>query len=185
MIGYLKGQIVALEEGKAIINVNGVGYEVNIARSLGKVGTIVEVFIYHKVAENADELFGFIERLDLGLFKLLLSVSGVGPRSAMSMISAVGAKELMSCIATGDHTRLSEAPGVGKKTAEKIVVSLKDKLVEEGVEVGSAHQDESDVVDALAGLGYSSVEVRTALTHIDEGLNVDEKVRETLKALGR
>lgn len=188
MIGSLRGTVVGTLRADLLIEVQGVGYRVSVtADTLTAVLDGQEIFLYthEAVRETADDLYGFLEKDDLVWFELLLTVSGIGPKSALAILNAVDRKTLEQAISRNDAKGISGAFGIGKKTAEKIVLELKEKVgsVETSVsEVGS----DGDVVDALIGLGYSTKEARDAVRTLPRTLSTtEEKIREAIKIASR
>ena len=170
MIGYLKGNLISAEDGVALIEVNGVGYEVNCSGAayrdlISNRGG--EVFTYTAVKEDGISLYGFCSQEEKKLFLQLISVSGVGPKMGIAVLSAIPATDLTLKIATGDVKGLSAVKGLGKKTAERIVLELRDKIgaiesqsVTENI---TAEDDSDDAVVALMGLGFTRSESVTAV----------------------
>lgn len=170
MIGYLKGNLIYAEDGVAILDVNGVGYEVNCSGAayrdlLSNRGG--EVFVYTAVKEDGISLYGFCSQEEKKLFMQLISVSGVGPKMGIAVLSSMPATDLTLKIATGDVKGLSAVKGLGKKTAERIVLELRDKIgaIEGGVsaEPVIAEEDADDAIVALMGLGFTRSESVTAV----------------------
>lgn len=168
MIGYLKGNLVFAEEGVAIVEVNGVGYEVNcsdaVYRELVK-NRGGEVYTYTAVKEDGVSLYGFVSQEEKKIFLKLISVSGVGPKMGIAVLSAMSVKDLTVKIAAGDVKGLSTVKGLGKKTAERIVLELRDKIApafaDGDIPVATesiADDDADDAVIALMGLGFSRAE---------------------------
>jgi Holliday junction DNA helicase RuvA len=190
MIARLEGKIVYTAEKFVVVDVHGVGYKVysttdTIALCTEDMG--VTFWIYTAVRENALDLYGFSTIEELSFFELLLDVSGIGPKSALSIIALASIDTLKRAIATGDTSYLNKVSGIGKKTAEKIVIELRDKLQafkSEGT-TSTTLRAESDVVEALKSLGYSQNEARDALKQVStttEGTNA--RIKEALKILG-
>jgi Holliday junction DNA helicase RuvA len=188
MIAYISGKILDLNEKFLIVDVNGLGYKVFISTdtlSGLSLGQTVSLYTYLAVREDALDLYGFSTDESQGFFELLISVSGIGPRSALSILSLAPIETLKKAIATGDTGYLTKVSGIGRKTAEKIVIELRDKLV--------AHKNESvnlrgehDTLEALKSLGYSQNEAREALKDISpEITDTNTRIREALKQLGR
>lgn len=188
MIAYVKGIIEEISSDNIVIDVNGIGYNIKVsestAASVGNRGSVIKLFTYTHVREDAFSLFGFKTREDLELFKLLLTVSGVGPKGALAVLSVLTANDLRFAIAAGDAKTISRAPGIGKRTAERIVLDLRDKLsadissidtdngfsaalsgVMEGIDNDSSIRTE--VVEALVSLGYSGQEAMKAISKVD------------------
>ena len=160
MIGYLKGKILSAKPTKVLLDVNGVGYTVNISINTfevisGKVD--VSLFIYTSVKEDSITLYGFSAESEKDMFELLISVNGVGPKLAQSILSGIRVAELKSAIQSGDTARITAAPGVGRKTAERLVLELKSKT-DAVADEGGAHVIRSvkgEAVSALTTLGYN------------------------------
>lgn len=190
MIGYLKGEVKEKTQDGVIIVTSGVGYSVGAPSSLSSklnVGEEAEVYVYTHVREDALSLFGFENREDLDFFKLLLSVSGIGPKVALAISASAPTSKLKNSISKGDPSLLSAVSGVGKKTAEKAVVELKNKL---GF-VGSSEQifegeDTEEVYSALESLGFQKHEISDALSSLPDNVeNTDDKIKAILKGLGK
>jgi Holliday junction DNA helicase RuvA len=189
MIGYLSGTIISTSDKALTLLVGGVGYKVFVTEETLKLygePDTLELFTYLSVRENALDLFGFASKEELSFFELLITVSGIGPRSALAVLSAVAVPTLRQAITTGDAGYLTKVSGIGKKTAEKIVLELREKVssIEEGV--GRALKEESDALLALMSLGYNERDIRETLKHIDTTTTDTEAIiREALKQLGR
>lgn len=183
MIGSLDGTVRGVVRGTVVIDVNGVGYGVSTpAATLSKAkdGEALFLWTHLAVREKAHDLYGFETKEELSWFELLLTVSGIGPRSALAIMNAVDTKTLERAIGRNDASVLDRAFGIGKKTAEKIVLELREKVgtVEEGVSEGV----DGDVVDALVGLGYSLREAREAVRAIPTNLEeTTERIREAIR----
>jgi Holliday junction DNA helicase RuvA len=183
MIARLTGTPVARTLDGVVLDVGGVGYLLRMtARALRKAedGREVTIETYMHVREDALQLFGFAEPSERELFEQLLSVQGVGPKVALAIVSGSTPSDLRRAISFGDTTRFIAIPGIGKKTAERVVLELKEKL---GLEqVGGEGAPDLVARDALVELGYSLVEAERALASTDPGLPPEERVREALKA---
>ena len=164
MIGRLRGALLDKDTQEIVVDVGGVGYQVQIPLStfyrLGSPGSDVELHVHTHVREDALQLFGFLTRVERRMFERLIAVSGVGPRLALGILSGIETEELVGALRSGDLTRLTRIPGVGKKTAERLVVELKDKMpaaADEDVLTAEpeAVAPKDDVISALANLGYS------------------------------
>lgn len=189
MIGYLKGSVLEKSENSAIILAGAVGYDVNLPVSvLSKIikDDEVELFVYTHVREDILALYGFAKKEELQFFKLLLSVSGIGPKVALAIISSTAIEKLRDSIAKGDPGLLSAVSGVGKKTAEKAVVELKGKMGKVTTE-GLIFSDETDeVIDALTALGFQKAEVTAALAKLPkEVTGSEEKIKAVLRLVGK
>lgn len=202
MISFVEGILEYAEIGTWIINVNGVGYEVMVPSSdVGDdelVGTKVRLYTYLNINENTGvSLFGFYNRSDLDLFKLLITVNGVGPKGAQTMIGSLGADVIRMAIAAEDNKTLSKASGIGPKTASRIVIDLKDKIGEfdglaalVGQETATGSTEEvkgfkKDAIEALVALGYSKTEATNAVKKVtaEESKSVDSILSASLKYL--
>lgn len=196
MYDYYKGTLAFLRTDAAVVECGGVGYRLAVSASthaklsplLGREATL---FAYLAVREDAMELYGFSDETERALFIHLLSVSGVGPKAALSVLSTLPADRLAVCVAAGDAKAIASAPGVGLKTAQKIILELKDKLAKEfasgeplpdGVPSDGA-DDASDAVNALVVLGYSRAQALGALKGLDSALPLEIRIREALKKL--
>ena len=195
MIGHLKGTLIHQDLKSVILEVSGVGYKVftNTAsmispkRSEGnksyKEGAITEFWTYLAVRETALDLYGFSTKEELSFFELLITVSGIGPKSAMGILSIATLPNLRHAIATGDTSHLTKVSGIGKKNAEKIVIELKDKLVGLATDLSSSVSGDVDALEALKSLGYGEREVREALKKVTDIKDTGEKVKKALKLL--
>jgi Holliday junction DNA helicase RuvA len=188
MISLLKGTIESETEKYVIIDVNGVGYKVHISgntfKNLPKKGEKIKLYTYLYVRENIMDLYGFLNLEELEIFELLISISGIGPRGALSVLTVVSIETLKKAIANEESDVLTKVSGIGKKMAEKIVLELKNKIGEEfsGKGVGV----DGEAIDALMSLGYKLQEARETLKKIPkEAESIEDRVREALKLLGR
>ena len=203
MIGLLRGRLAGREAERLLVDVGGVGYELVVPTSTllelpdgGRTGAEVELLVSTQVREDSITLYGFLTLDERRAFELLLSVSGVGPRIALAALSALGPLTLAAAIAEGDAARLSTVPGIGRKTAERMVVDLRDKLAAalpgvagEGASAPAVSAAGSDVVSALTNLGYAqkqaSKAVKEALSEHGEGADFDDLLRAALGRLSR
>ena len=191
MIGRLKGILVETNPPQAVIDVNGVGYEVDVSMQtfyrLPATGEAVQLYTQLVVREDAHLLFGFATADERATFRQLVKVSGIGAKTALGILSAMSADELAQAVAEEDVKRLSSAPGIGKKTAERMVLELRGKLVSavsDGPAALSAAADGTDdIVSTLLALGYSEREAKAAVKGLPKGTNVGEGVRLALKNL--
>ncbi len=195
MIYSIKGKLLLTDLNSAVIETGGISFRcyttVNTLRKIGKAGDEVSLFTYLNVKEDALDLFGFRETVELDCFKLLLSVSGVGPKAALSILSQLSPDKLALAVAAKDVKAISAAQGVGKKTAERIVLELKDKLAavsavessEELEEISAVSQNDSfnDAVAALVSLGYSQSDTARVLAKADKNLDTEELIKFALK----
>lgn len=166
-----------------LLEVGGVGYRVIVSPSLLsdlRPGSDAFLYTHHHVREDAEDLFGFKALSDLELFQHLISISGVGPKVGMTILSIGSADMVRRAIMSGDLTQLTSVPGVGKKTAQKIILELKGQLVDEETSGGV----DTDVLDALVGLGYSTAQVKDVLKHVT-ATDAAERVKEALRYLAK
>jgi len=190
MISYLSGKILNKGRGFVILLNNGIGYKIFISAALYadvSLGQEIEFYLHHHIKEDAQNLYGFKEFSELEFFQLLISVSGVGPKSALGVLAIANVSDIKSSIAQGDPSLLNKVSGIGKKTAERLVLELKNKIDylspalsgETGVNINAS----SDEIDALVALGYSLQQAREALQNVDSDIkDSGERIR---KALGR
>jgi len=192
MIASLQGTVEALGADFLIVNVNGVGLKVTVPTSVlsegGAIGREIKLFTHLHVREDDLSLYGFATPDGLRLFDLLLTVSGLGPKTAMGLLSGLNADELTMAIASGSVEMLTSVPGIGKKTADRLILELKDKVggVMITTATGRAAQENADVVAALASLDYSAAEATRAVAALPAGkkLTLEEKVKLALQSLG-
>ena len=187
MIARLRGRPVAHGRDGLVLDVNGVGYLVHATpRALRRAHDAVEVTVetYLNVRDDALQLFGFADADERELFAQLLAVSGVGPKVALAIVSGSTPTELRRAIALEDTARFQAIPGIGKKTAQRVVLELKEKLADGGAPAAAAHVSPPHLVarDALVELGYSLVDAERALASTDPELPPEERVRQALRA---
>lgn len=197
MIYNLTGKISCISDQFVVVECGGVGFKcftsLNTAKTIGSIGFSVNLFTYLSVKEDALDLYGFATEDELNCFKLLISVSGVGPKAAVSVLSELSPSKLAITVAAGDVKSITKANGVGKKIAERIVLELKDKLVnsvggEISADIGSAasiveESSSAEAVEALVALGFSQSDAAVAVGSMDKSLSVDEMIRLGLKQL--
>lgn len=188
MIGSIQGKIIELTEKTAIIDVSGVGYLIYTTaytRNSLKEGENIFLWTYLVVREDTLDLYGFSEKKEKEFFELLITVSGIGPKSAIGILSLVNVDSLHQAIVSGNTQYLTKISGIGKKGAEKIVLELKDKLTKDGFRVNTVMSAElDDVVNALQSLGYSTKEIREVLQKIPTDLtDTNQIIKEALKQL--
>lgn len=185
MIGSLRGKVHEVHAAYCLLEVQGVGHVVRATpHTLSELTAGEERFLYiHDVVrEDARDLFGFLTRVDLELFERLLKVSGVGPKVALTILSAGSGETMRRAIMHGDLALMTSVPGVGKKTAQKIILELKGQLVEDE----SGAPGDAEVIEAMMSLGYSSQDARAALKTVSPSVtDVSERVREALKSLSK
>ena len=191
MIARLEGIIVHTTEKFLIIDVSGVGYKLYVTgETLGVslLGDHASFWVYTAVRENSIDLYGFKNTNEMAFFELLLDVSGIGPRSALSILAIAPIDTLKRAIATGDTGYLNKVSGIGKKTAEKIIIELRDKLQDykSDSDTPSSLRDESDIIEALKSLGYSQNEARDALKEVPATtIGTNARIKEALQVLGK
>lgn len=199
MISYIRGELVALENDKVIVDVGGVGYGIFMSAQtmslLPPIGNEVKLYTYLNVKEDLMQLFGFLTRDDLQVFKLLIGVSGIGPKGGQSILSVLSPDDLRFAVMANDVKAISSAPGIGKKTAQKLIVELHDKLsIEDVLEHAAAGGDkvsggaqesgvQSEAVQALVALGYGSTEALKAVKQVEikENMVVEDVLKQALK----
>lgn len=193
MIASLQGIIDAVGTDSMIVNVNGIGFKVNVTTSvlsdLGMIGREVRLYTHLHVREDEMSLYGFGSLDELRLFETLITVAGLGTKTALGMLSAVSADQLAMAIASGSVEILTTIPGVGKKTAERLILELKDKVggVMVSTPAGRAAQENAEVVTALVSLGYSVTEATRAVSTLPTGqkISLEEKITLALQYLGK
>lgn len=188
MIASLHGIVTHTDSRHIILEVNNIGYKVFVTADTlhtMKIGADVSLFTYLAVRENALDLYGFINERERNFFELLISISGIGPKGAVNILSAVSSETLVSAIQTGSTSHLVKVSGIGRKTAEKIVLELKDKLGALASEDSSAgFSSDADALEALKMLGYDANEARESLKKIDKSItDTGAKVKAALKVL--
>ena len=193
MIGRLTGVLVEKQPPQVLLEVAGVGYEVDVPMSsfyhLPASGERVSLHTHFVVREDAQQLFGFLTLKEREAFRALIRISGVGPRLALSVLSGLSVDELAQCVVMQDAGRLTRVPGIGKKTAERLLLELKGKLADalpggQGG-VASAPGVQADALNALLALGYSDKEAGPAIKQLPEGLSLEEAIRQALKLLAK
>lgn len=187
MIARLSGTVWSIGEDHAVIRTGGVGLQVhapsNVLAQLDGVGQAVELFTHLHVRETELTLFGFLTEDELALFRLLLSVSGVGPKVALAVLGTVSPEALRQAVVQEEPAILSRVPGIGTKTAKAIIFHLKDKIIPtEAMAAPLLTDSDAEVIAALTALGFSLVEAQTALQNLpkDDDLPIEERVREAL-----
>ena len=190
MIAFVKGTIADISDRSVIIETQGVGYEVATTTdtlAVAKLGSEMALFTHLVVREDSMELYGFKSRQELTFFQMLITVSGVGPRSAIAIVSLGSIDSIQRAIGAGDATYLTSVSGIGRKTAEKIIIDLRDKLAALGHNAASGElSGDSDVIEALMKLGYTREEGRDAIKRIPAtAVTLNDKLREALKYIGK
>ncbi len=190
MIGRLTGTLLEKHPPQILVDVQGVGYEVDVPMStfynLPAQGEKIALFTHFSVREDAQQLYGFLTAKEREVFRTLIKISGVGPKLALSVLSGIGVDELAQAVALQETGRLVKVPGVGKKTAERLLLELKGKLADALPSVaGSAASVAHDALNALMALGYSDKEALPVLKQLPEELSLEESIRQALKLLAK
>jgi len=189
MISWLSGIVRELDpSGLVVLNINGVGYEVSVSMQtlVGlKLGESAELQIHSYVREDQFTLFGFSDVKERALFRNLNKVSGIGAKTALNLMSGMNAADLMQAIENSDDVAIARTPGIGKKTAQRLILELRGKLVDADVAAGATAGSslQHDVKSALVNLGYKPVQIDKALKTVDTSLGFEDMFRLTLKAL--
>lgn len=193
MFDYIKGTFVRRFDTYAVVDVSGVGYKlITSGRSIdeaGKLGEVITLYTYLHVREDIFDLYGFASLEERAIFELLITVSGVGPKAALSILTALSPQNLAIAIATSDSKAITVAPGIGPKTAQRLILELKDKITKLDiakdvlVEGTPQNDSQSDAVQALVALGYFPVEATRAISSVKEGLSLEDTIKEALKNL--
>lgn len=192
MIGSIRGRLLEKNPPQILVETNGVGYEIDVPMStlynLPDIGAEVFLYTHYVVREDAELLFGFSTKAERSLFRLLIRISGIGPKIALSILSGISASILAQAVSQAEPGLLTRIPGVGKKTAERIVLELKGKI---DTVVGSADSQtptsgaKADIISALVSLGYSEREALQAVKGLSADVTVNDGIREALKALSK
>ena len=206
MITYIKGELAEVNEECIVIEVNGIGYEVKVPLSaldeLPRIGSIIKIFTYLHVREDAMALFGFLSSDDLTMFKLLITVNGIGPKGALGILSSITPDDLRFAVLSEDVKTIAKTPGIGNKTASKLILELKDKLkLEDAFEQKLINQEEGqkqvpnsgshiidirkEAIQALVVLGYSNTDAAKVVRKIDitEDMTSEDILKKSLKNL--
>ena len=192
MIGRIKGVLVQKSPPRILVDCQGVGYDIDVPMStlyqLPENGSIVTLLTHHLVREDAQQLYGFATESEREAFRTLIKISGVGSRTALAVLSGMSVNELAQAIALQESARLTQVPGIGKKTAERLLLELKGKLAPDlGLVAGKpqAREASSEILQALLALGYSEKEALLAITQIPSDSNVSDGIRLGLKYLSK
>ncbi len=185
MIGYIRGKIIDKDLKSVIVDVSGVGYKIHTNTALiDEKNSKESVFwTYLAVRETALDLYGFGTKEELNFFELLITVSGIGPKSAIGILSIATIPNLRYAISTGDTSHLTKVSGIGKKNAEKIVIELKDKMQGLSTDMSYSMSGDVDALEALKSLGFGEREAREALKKVTDTKDTGEKVKKALKLL--
>ena len=200
MYSYMKGELVEISDETIVLEVNDIGYNIHIPASMidnfSGTGQTVKIYTYFHVKEDSMKLYGFLTRDDLNIFKLLLGVSGIGPKGALAIVTVMTPDDLRFAVLGEDAKTIAKAPGIGNKTAQRLILELKDKLdlaeafeaktlhVSDNIET-SASSAKGEAVQALTALGYSSTEALKAVNGIDgiENMAVEEILKAALRQM--
>lgn len=203
MISYIKGELAEILPDVIVVEANGIGYNIYVPGSvlgeLPSVGSEVKIYTYMNVKEDECSLFGFLTRDDLGMFKMLISVNGIGPKAALGALSNITADDLRFAVLADDVAAIKALPGIGPKTAQKIIIELKDKLKLDEVFESALSKNKkadnnsnvmmirNDAVEALVSLGYSSKDALVAVKEVEDIENKDSEtvLKEALKKLAK
>lgn len=200
MISYIKGKLTEADDGIIVVENNGIGFNIHVPAtvisSFSSIGDEVKVYTYLQIREDAHSLFGFLTRDDLNIFKMLINVNGIGPKGALAILSTISPDDLRFAILSDDARLISTAPGIGSKTAQKLILELKDKIkLEEAFEsyssgVNAVKTDDAlvaknEAVEALVSLGYGSTEAMKAVREVENAdeLDSEEILKRALKKL--
>ena len=202
MYSYIKGTLVNKKEDQIVIDCNNIGYRIfvplSVLDAIPEVGSLITIYTYLHVREDAMLLYGFLSDEDKEMFKLLINVSGIGPKGALSILSAMTPDELRFAIVSDDDKAITKANGIGKKIAQKLIIELRDKIDLSDVLTGSRDNDaamavnnsslndsRNEAIEALISLGYSSTESFKAVSNVNiiESMNTEDVLKEALKKL--
>lgn len=199
MIAFVKGTLVEIEESAVVIDCGGIGYRiqvpVTVLNELPSPGAEVKLHTHFQVKEDGMSLYGFMTKGELRFFRMLIGVNGIGPKGALAILSAMGADELRFAIMTENAKAIAKAPGVGTKTAQRVIMELKDKMSAEDLTAGMAHPSDigrgikpaagvaEEAVEALSALGYSSSEAYHAVKQVEitAKMTVEDVLKQALK----
>jgi len=192
MIGRIQGTLVSVHPPRLLVDCQGVGYEIDVPMStlyqLPEVNQKITLLTHFQVREDAQQLFGFATEAEREAFRALIKISGVGSRTALAILSGMSVNELAQAITLQESARLTQVPGIGKKTAERLLLELKGKLAPDlGLVAGksNAREASSEILQALLALGYSEKEALLAITQIPSDSNVSDGIRLGLKYLSK
>ncbi len=202
MIAYIKGEFADVTEDGIVVDKDGMGYEVrvpySVMQNLPSLGSMIKVYTYMYVREDAMNLYGFLTKDDLNIFKLLITVNGIGPKGALGILSNISPDDLRFAVLAGDTKAIAKAPGIGAKTAAKLILELKDKLkLEDAFEEKLSHTEESnmnrdalsgirnDAIQALVALGYNNTDALKSVRQVEitDDMNVEDVLKLSLKKI--
>ena len=191
MISYIKGELAEILPDVIVVEANGIGYNIYVPGSvpgeLPSVGSEVKIYTYMNVKEDECSLYGFLTRDDLSMFKMLICVNGIGPKAALGALSNITADDLRFAVLADDVAAIKALPGIGPKTAQKIIIELKDKKVDNNSNASNVMMIRNDAVEALVSLGYSSKDALVAVKEVEDIENKDSEtvLKEALKKLAK
>lgn len=191
MIYSLDGLLKEKKENFFVVEIGGLGFQVkssfNVVKSLPEVGQNVKIFTYLHVREDALELYGFLNKAELDFFGMLIGISGIGPKSALGIMGIEKIEKIKAAISEGRSELLTKASGIGKKTAERVVLELRGKLKQEGAgKIVGLMESDQDIVEALSNLGYAKGQAKEALSKVDSKIiKTEDRIKEALKLLKR
>ena len=197
MISYIKGQLTEVFGDTIVVENNGIGFNIKVPATVishfSKIGESVKVYTYLQIREDSHNLFGFLTRDDLNIFKMLINVNGIGPKGALAILSTISPNDLRFAVISGDVKLISRAPGRGSKTAQKLIIELKDKVsLEDALEdmydanvSDAGNEAQNEAIEALCALGYSSAEAVRAVHEVNDVQEKDSEIilKEALKKL--
>lgn len=202
MISFIRGELAEVFENSVVIDSNGMGYEVyvplTVHGNLPRIGQMVKLYTYLQVKEDMVALYGFTSREDLTVFKLLITVNGIGPKGALGILSSISTDDLRFAVLAEDAKAIAKAPGIGAKTASKVILELKDKFkLDEAFEASFLHKSgaaptsngleavKEEAIQALLALGYSSTEALKAVRGVEltEGMSSEDLIKKSLRKL--
>lgn len=197
MISYIKGQLTEVFGDTIVVENNDIGFNIKVPATVishfSKIGESVKVYTYLQIREDSHNLFGFLTRDDLNIFKMLINVNGIGPKGALAILSTISPNDLRFAVISGDVKLISRAPGIGSKTAQKLIIELKDKVsLEDALEdmydanvSDAGNEAQNEAIEALCALGYSSAEAVRAVHEVNDVQEKDSEIilKEALKKL--
>ncbi len=201
MIGYLKGEVAAIYDDRIVLENGGIGYNIFMPASslelIDSVGANIKVYTYLLVREDALLLYGFLTKDDLDLYKMLISVNGIGPKGALALLSVMSADDLRFAILSGDAKTIGKAPGVGPKTAQRVIIDLKDKIdIRTDLSAALSNRDDNvnekmtsaakeEAAEALIALGYSRTDAYRAVKSVEDGDDVESILKNALTKISQ
>lgn len=180
MISQISGMLIEQKDKELTVDVGGVGYAIFTPPCKLIIGDKISLYTHLVIKDDAHELYGFQTQDEKDLFKVLISVSGVGPKTALQMLTLYTLPDLVRIIKTGDAKAIALVPGIGKKTSEKVVIDLKDKV--EGFAI-SEHRASTDLVEALLSLGYKDAQIRPVVSVVDSSLPIEKQITQALQKI--